>query len=68
MQDAGKLLLGVAVVLAVAGVAMMLFGRSNLPGNIIFRTGGVTVYIPIAAGVILSIVLTVVANILFRQR
>ena len=46
----------------------MLFGRFNLPGDFTFRSGGVTVYVPIAASIILSIVLTVILNVIFRQR
>ena len=46
----------------------MLFGRFNLPGDFTFRSGNVTVYVPIATSVILSIVLTVVLSLFFRQR
>ena len=46
----------------------MLFGRFHLPGDFMFRSGGVTFYIPIATSIILSIVLTVVLNVIFRQR
>jgi hypothetical protein len=47
---------------------MMLFGRFHLPGDLTFRSGPVTVYIPIATSIILSIVLTVPLNLFFRQR
>jgi Protein of unknown function (DUF2905) len=68
VQDAGKLLLVFGVLLAVIGGALVLFGRWHLPGDFTFRSGGVTVYVPIATSIILSIVLTVVLNFLFRQR
>jgi hypothetical protein len=68
MQDAGRLLLIFGVLLAVIGGGLMLFGRFNLPGDFTFRSGGVTIYVPIATSIILSIVLTVVLNFLFRQR
>ena len=68
MQDAGRLLLVFGVLLALIGGALMLFGRWHLPGDFTFRSGGVTVYVPIATGIILSIVLTVVLNLLFRHR
>jgi hypothetical protein len=68
MQDIGRLLLVFGVLLAVIGGALMLFGRFHLPGDFTFRTGNVTVYVPIATGIILSIVLTVVLNLVFRQR
>ncbi|MHB8587592.1 MAG: DUF2905 domain-containing protein [Candidatus Dormibacteraceae bacterium] len=68
MQDIGRLLLVFGVLLAVIGGALMLFGRFHLPGDFTFRSGGVTVYVPLATGIVLSIVLTVVLNLMFRQR
>jgi Protein of unknown function (DUF2905) len=68
MQDVGRLLLIFGLLLAVIGGGLMLFGRFNLPGDFTFRSGNVTVYIPIATGIILSIVLTVVLNVLLRHR
>ena len=68
MQDIGRLLLVFGVLLAVIGGGLMLFGRFHLPGDLTFRSGGVTVYVPIATSIILSIVLTVVLNLIFRQR
>ena len=68
MQDVGRLLLVFGVLLAVIGGGLMLFGRFHLPGDLTFRSSGVTVYVPIATSIILSIVLTVVLNVVFRQR
>jgi len=68
MQDIGRLLLVFGILLAVIGGGLMLFGRFNLPGDLTFRSGGVTVYVSIATSIILSIVLTVVLNLVFRQR
>ena len=68
MQGIGRLLLVFGVLLAVIGGGLMVFGRFHLPGDLTFRSGGVTVYVPIATSIILSIVLTVVVNIVFRQR
>jgi len=68
MQDVGRLLLVFGVLLVVIGGGLMLLGRFNLPGDFTFRSGNVTVYLPIATGIILSVVLTVVLNLLFRRR
>jgi hypothetical protein len=68
MQDAGRLLLVFGVLLVVVGGALMLFGRFHLPGDFVFRRGGVTVYVPIATSIILSVVLTLVLSFVFRQR
>ncbi|MGH7762135.1 MAG: DUF2905 domain-containing protein [Candidatus Dormibacteraceae bacterium] len=50
MQDIGRLLLVFGVLLAVIGGALMLFGRFHLPGDLMFRSGGVTIYVPIDDG------------------
>ena len=68
MADAGRLLLMAGVLLIVVGGALMLFGRIHLPGDITFRSGSLTVYLPIATSIILSVILTVVLNVLFRHR
>jgi hypothetical protein len=68
LQDAGRLLLGFGVLMVLVGGALMLFGRFNLPGDIVIRRGSLTVYVPIATGIILSVVLTVVLNLIVRRR
>jgi DUF2905 family protein len=68
MADLGRILLVVGVVVAIVGVALMLFGRLQLPGDFTIRSGNLTIYIPIATSVILSILLTIALNLLFRQR
>jgi hypothetical protein len=68
MADAGRLLLVAGVLMIVVGGALMLFGRFHLPGDITFRSGNVTVYLPIATSLILSVILTVVLNVLFHRR
>ena len=68
MADVGRMLLVFGVLLVVIGGALMLFGRFNLPGDFTFRSGNVTVYVPLATSIVLSIVATVVLNLVFRQR
>jgi hypothetical protein len=68
VADAGRILLVLGVVIAVVGAALMLFGRLQLPGDLTFRSGNLTIFIPIATSIILSIVLTVALNLFFRQR
>ena len=46
----------------------MLFGRLQLPGDLTIRSGNLTIFIPIATSIILSIVLTVALNMFLRQR
>jgi hypothetical protein len=68
MADVGRLLLVFGVLLVVIGGALMLFGRLHLPGDFTFRSGSTTIYIPVATSIILSILATVVLNLVFRQR
>lgn len=66
----GKLLMGLAVVLFVAGGLVWLLGRFGggfLPGDIVFRRGNTTIVFPVVTMLIVSIVLTVVLNLFFRR-
>lgn len=67
----GKVLLVGAVVLAVVGLVFLAgsaLGVGRLPGDLSFGKKNVRVYVPIATSVILSIVATIVLNLLFRRR
>lgn len=68
MTEVGRILLVLGVVIAVVGGALMLFGRLQLPGDLTFRSGNVTIFIPIVTSIVLSIVLTVALNVFFRHR
>lgn len=68
MGDVGRLLLVFGVLLVVIGGALMLFGRFHLPGDLTFKSGNTTIYVPIATSIILSIVATIVLNLVVRQR
>ena len=57
----GKALVFAGLLIAGVGVLVMLgvpLGR--LPGDVVYRRGSVTVYLPIATSVVLSIALTLV--------
>jgi len=68
VADVGRLLLVFGVLLVVIGGALMLFGRFHLPGDLTFHSGSTTVYIPLATSIVLSIVATILLNLVFRQR
>ena len=68
MADVGRIVLVSGVVLIVIGGALMLFGRFHLPGDFVLRSGSTTVYIPLATSIVLSVVATIVLNLVFRQR
>jgi DUF2905 family protein len=66
--EVGRVVVVFGVLLLVIGGALMLFGRFHLPGDLTLRSGSTTVYIPLATSVIVSIVATIVLNLVFRQR
>ena len=70
LEGLGKLLIGGAVVLLVLGGLLFLLGRfglDRLPGDLVFKRGDLTLYIPIGLMILLSIVGTIVVNIIFRR-
>jgi hypothetical protein len=70
LENVGKLLLGGAVVLLVLGGLFLLLGRlgiDRLPGDLVLRRGNATFYFPIGLMIVLSIVATIVLNVLFRR-
>jgi uncharacterized protein HemY len=57
----GKVLVVAGLLIAGIGIVMMLgFPLGRLPGDLVYRRGGTTVYVPIATSIVLSIVLTLV--------
>jgi uncharacterized membrane protein len=70
LEALGKLLIGGAVVLLVLGGLLFLLGRfgvDRLPGDLVFKRGDFTLYIPIGLMILLSVVGTLVLNIIFRR-
>lgn len=71
MADIGRTLIVLGILLAVVGVVLTFGGRlglSRLPGDFSFRRGGVTFMFPLATSIILSLVLTVLLNLILRRR
>ena len=70
LGEIGRLLLGLAAVLAVFGGVLILAGRAGLgrlPGDLSFGGDGVRFYVPIATCLALSVIATVVLNLFFRR-
>ena len=70
LEGIGKFLIGGAVVLLVLGVLFLLLGRlgiDRLPGDLVFRRGNATVYFPVGLMILLSVVGTIVLNLVFRR-
>jgi hypothetical protein len=65
-----QVLLVFAVMLALAGGVLLLMGKGALPripGNLSFGSGSVRVFVPLGACILVSILLTVVLNLFFRN-
>ena len=70
METTGKILLAAALVLAIAGVgalALAKLGVDRLPGTLTWRSENVTVFVPIGLMILVSIVGTIVLNVLVRR-
>ena len=60
-MDVGRFLIGLGLVLLVAGLLWPLIARmgiGRLPGDIMFQRGSATFYFPLATSIIISVVLT----------
>lgn len=70
LENIGKLLIGGAVLLLVLGGLFLLLGRlglDRLPGDLVFRRGNATVYFPIGIMILLSVVGTILLNLVLRR-
>ena len=70
LEGVGRLLIGGAVVLLVFGGLFLLLGRlgvDRLPGDLVFRRGNLTIYLPIGLMILVSIVGTILLNIFLRR-
>ena len=65
-MDLARILVGIGLVLVVAGGVVWLFGRlgwplpGRLPGDLVFRRDGFTFYFPLATSILLSVLLSLV--------
>ncbi|MCB9451732.1 MAG: DUF2905 domain-containing protein [Anaerolineaceae bacterium] len=73
LQSIGRVLLLIGVGLALLGGVLMLLGRlpffsnlGNLPGDIRIQGQGFSCFVPIVSMILLSVILTVLLNIVIR--
>ncbi|WP_026475748.1 DUF2905 domain-containing protein [Alkaliphilus transvaalensis] len=70
MDNIGKLLIIGGIALAFIGGLLTIgarFGLGKLPGDLFFQKGNVTFYFPVVSGIIISLVLTLILNLIFRK-
>ena len=69
-DELGKWLIIGGLVLALTGVVIWLLGRlpffGNLPGDIHIQTQNVSCFIPLVSMIIISVVATIILNIIIR--
>jgi Protein of unknown function (DUF2905) len=73
VTDLGKTLVFVGLLMAAAGVVLILLGKTNLPlgrlpGDILFRGKHMTFHFPLATSILVSVVLSIVLYFLGRIR
>lgn len=71
MGDLGRWLIGLGLLIAAVGVAVLLIGKTGLPigrlpGDITWRGKNTTVYFPLVTCILVSVVLSLVFWILSR--
>ncbi len=67
LETIGRVLVMVSIVLFLVGlflVGLSRLGFNQLPGDILIRRGNIRIYFPVATGLAISILLTVVLNVL----
>jgi len=70
MELAAKVTLAIAAVLAVVGLVLLVaskLGVERLPGDLVIKRDGVTIYAPIGLMVLISVVATIVLTLLGRR-
>jgi uncharacterized membrane protein YidH (DUF202 family) len=70
LSGMGRILLLLAVVIAVVGVLLILAGRGvlpRLPGDIAVERGNSRFYFPLGTSIVLSVVLTIALNLFLRR-
>ncbi len=71
VESLGRMILYIGVILVLIGGFFVLMSRvpwfGRLPGDIVFRRGGLTIFVPITTMILVSIILTLLMNIVWRR-
>jgi hypothetical protein len=71
LSDIGKVLVIAGVLLVIIGAVFSFGGKipyiGKLPGDFFFERDGLSVYVPLATSIILSIVFTVLINLFLKK-
>jgi hypothetical protein len=71
VNDLGRTLIVIGLVITLAGVVLLLAGRvpglGRLPGDIAIHRGNWTFYVPIGTSIVLSVLLTLILWLVGRR-
>jgi len=71
VDSLGRLLIYIGVLMVLIGGFFILVAKvpwfGKLPGDIIYRREGMTIYVPLATMILVSLVLTLLLNIIWRR-
>lgn len=73
MQNLGKTIMIIGLVLVVAGAALTLAGKiglpfGKLPGDITYQRKNVTIFAPLGSMLVLSVIISIILNIFSRWK
>jgi hypothetical protein len=70
LENAGRVLIVVGLLLVAAGLLFLLAGRvpflGRLPGDLHWQRDGVSIYVPLATGLLISVVLSVLLTLVLN--
>lgn len=71
LNSLGKWILVIGLGITALGAVIWLAGRlglplGRLPGDLHFESGGVTCFVPLATSILISLVLTLILNVILR--
>lgn len=71
VESLGRMLIYIGIVMVLVGAFFILVAKvpwfGKLPGDIVFRREGLTIYIPLATMILVSLILTLLLNIVWRR-
>jgi Protein of unknown function (DUF2905) len=70
VETFAKLLLALAAILALVGAGLLVatkLGLERLPGDIVVKRDGFTLYAPLGLMIVLSLALTIILNLISRD-
>jgi len=64
----GKIVIYIGVLLIIVGLIMLFVEKTGfrIPGDIVVKKDGFTLYLPIMTSIIVSLILTIIINIIVR--